>query len=204
MTNVNIAPTRMELKRTQEKLKTARRGNKLLKDKRDEMIRAFSETVKETMNIRKRVEMSTESIYNSFAAAASEMSDEALKESLILPISPCELFIKYQNIMDTSVPIYTYEKDENNKDSLCYGFAFTSVSLDDATKHVYSLITEMLTLARYEKSIQLLSEQIEKLRRRVNALEYILIPQYESTVRRIKLKLEENERSTLSRLMKLN
>ncbi len=203
MAEIHVNPTRMELKKLRARLTTARRGHKLLKDKRDEMMRHFLEIVRGTGELRKEVEDGIERVSSAFSLASAITSPEVLEESLMLPVSEGELFVKYRSVMNISVPVYSYEKETNNAGALNYGFAFTSGALDSAVLEVDALLPKMLLLAEKEKTVQMLADEIEKTRRRVNALEYIMIPQYEAGIRRIIMKLDENERGNTTRLMKV-
>ena len=203
MAELNVNPTRMELKKLKNRLATARRGHKLLKDKRDEMMRQFMEIVKGTGVLRKEVEEGIEKINASFSLAAAVTSPEVLSESLMIPVNEGELFVKHRSVMNVNVPVYSYEKDKDSPHSLNYGFAFTSGALDSAVSEMNALLPKMLLLAEKEKTVQMLADEIEKTRRRVNALEYIMIPRYESGIKRITMKLDENERGNTTRLMKV-
>ena len=203
MAELNVNPTRMELKKLKTKLATARRGHKLLKDKRDEMMKQFMETVREVGVLRKSVEESIERVNRGFTLASAAMSPQMLEEALMLPVSPGELFVKYRTVMNISVPEYGYDRENRDAGGLNYGFAFTSGELDSAVAEMVSILPDMLKLAEREKTVQMLSDEIEKTRRRVNALEYIMIPRYEAGIKRIVMKLDENERGNTTRLMKV-
>ncbi len=203
MAEIHVNPTRMELKKLRARLATARRGHKLLKDKRDEMMRKFMEIVRGTGELRKEVEDGIVRINSAFSLASAITSPEVLEESLMLPVSEGELFVKYRSVMNINVPVYSYEKETDNARALNYGFAFTSGALDSAVLEVNALLPKMLLLAEKEKTVQMLADEIEKTRRRVNALEYIMIPQYEAGIKRITMKLDENERGNTTRLMKV-
>ena len=203
MADINVNPTRMELKKLKARLATARRGHKLLKDKRDEMMKRFMETVKEAGALREKVESGMERVHSSFTVASAVMSPELLNEALALPVSPGELFLKQKTVMSISVPTYSYLREGGEGDSLGYGYAFTSGELDDAVSETVALTADMIALAEKEKTVQMLADEIEKTRRRVNALEYIMIPRYETGIKRIVMKLDENERGNTTRLMKV-
>ena len=203
MADINVNPTRMELKKLKARLATARRGHKLLKDKRDEMMKRFMETVKEAGALREKVESGMERVHSSFTVASAVMSPELLNEALALPVSPGELFLKQKTVMSISVPTYSYLREGGEGDSLGYGYAFTSGELDDAVSETVALTADMIALAEKEKTVQMLADEIEKTRRRVNALEYIMIPRYEAGIKRIVMKLDENERGNTTRLMKV-
>jgi len=204
MANITVTPTRMELTRLKGKLKTARRGHKLLKDKRDELMKEFLETVREVRALRAEVEEELMRVHRSFTVASAIMSSEAMEQSLILPKQSVELTMTMQNIMSVNVPVYAYQtKTQSASDIYPYGFAATSGELDTAVSALGGVFEKMLKLAQIEKSAQLMAEEIEKTRRRVNALEYVVIPTTESNIRYITMKLDENDRSTTTRLMKV-
>ncbi len=204
MPTANVNPTRMELTRLKRKLATARRGHKLLKDKRDELMRQFLGLVRENMELRRKVESGIRETNKGFALARSAMSDEAVRVAFMTPKQEVSLSISTKNIMSVEIPVYTpHTRTSNSNDIYSYGYAFTSGELDDAVKGLNDLLPVMLKLAESEKSCQLLSAEIERTRRRVNALEHILIPQMEEKIRFITMKLDENERSSQVRLMKV-
>ena len=197
-------PTRMELTRLKGKLKTAQRGHKLLKDKRDELMKQFLDTVREVRTLRAQVEEQLMKVHSSFTVAAALMSDEALEQALLYPKQSVELEMGFKNIMSVNVPVYTFHtKTQSDSDIYPYGFTGTSGELDMAVDALGKVFQDMLKLAEIEKTSQLLAQEIEKTRRRVNALEYVKIPQMEESIRYISMKLDENERSNTIRLMKV-
>ena len=194
----------MELTRLKNKLITARRGHKLLKDKRDELMRQFLELVRENKELRERVEAGISQSNKNFALARSAMSEEAVRVAFMSPKQEVQLSIDTKNIMSVDIPVFSYEtRTSDANDIYSYGFAFTSSDLDDAVKSLSDLLPEMLKLAESEKACQLMAAEIEKTRRRVNALEHVLIPQMEQNIKFITMKLDENERSSQIRLMKV-
>ena len=204
MANTVVNPTRMELTRLKGKLKTAQRGHKLLKDKRDELMKQFLDVVREVRSLRAEVEEELLRVHNSFTVAAALMSDQALEQALMYPRQSVELDMTFQNIMSVNVPVYHYKtRTENESDIFPYGFAATSGELDDAVEALGQVFQRMLKLAQIEKTAQMLAEEIEKTRRRVNALEYVMIPNTQENIRYITMKLDENDRSTTTRLMKV-
>ena len=204
MAGTAVTPTRMVLNQLKGRLKTARRGHKLLKDKRDELMRQFMDVVKRNKVLRERVE---EGLTEAFAAqqvASSIMSPEMLEQALIYPRQSVELDMKFKNIMSVNVPVYSFQTKNNDPSEIYpYGFAQTSGELDDALEHLAKVFEDMLELAEVEKTMQLLAEEIEKTRRRVNALEYVMIPDLEANIKYITMKLEENENATKVRLLKV-
>lgn len=204
MAILNVNPTRMELTNLKKKLKTARRGHKLLKDKRDELMRQFIELVRENKELRRKVEKGIAGANTHMAVARSVMSDESLNIALMIPMQEMSLEITEKNVMSVMIPVFESKfKTADANDIYSYGFAFTSCDLDDAVKSLSDIMPLMLRLAEVEKSCQLMAVEIEKTRRRVNALEHVMIPQYEETIKYIKMKLDENERGTITRLMKV-
>ena len=204
MAGSTIIPTRMVLKQLKARLKTARRGHKLLKDKRDEMMRQFMDIVKRNKELRKTVEQGLTDAFAALQVASSIMSPEMLEQALLYPRQGVELDVSYKNIMSVNVPIYNYStQGDSSSDVFPYGFAQTSGELDDAPESLSRVFEDMLKLAEAEKTTQLLAEEIEKTRRRVNALEYVMIPDLEKNIKYITMKLEENENATKVRLLKV-
>ena len=193
MPAINVNPTRMELTRLKGRLKTARRGHKLLKDKRDELMKRFLDVVREDRALRKKVEAALMEAHGSFTVAAALMSTEMLEQSLMYPKQSVELTMDFQNVMSVEVPRYRFQtRTSDAGDVYPYGFASTSGALDDAVDALSGVFQDMLRLAEMEKTAQLLAEEIEKTRRRVNALEFVKIPQMEETIKYISMKLDEN------------
>ncbi len=204
MAELRVNPTRMEMKRIQTRYQTARKGHKLLKDKRDELMKRFLDVVREDKQLRERVEASLAKVYGSFTVASAVSSPKMLEEALICPKKECELKVDYQNIMSVTVPKFQMRVlSEGNSDSYNYGMVFTSGELDSSLRELGDVMEDLLRMAELEKTAQLLAEEIERTRRRVNALEYILMPQYLATIKSIKMKLDENERGNTTRLMKV-
>lgn len=204
MATITVSPTRMELTRLKGKLKTAQRGHKLLKDKRDELMKQFLDTVREVRSLRAEVEEELMTVHKSFTVASALMSSEALEQALLYPKQSVELTRTTQNIMSVNVPVYDFQtKTKSDSDIYPYGFAATSGELDDAVEALGRVFRKMLKLAQIEKSAQLMAEEIEKTRRRVNALEYVKIPEMQENIKYITMKLDENERANTIRLMKV-
>ena len=193
-----VNPTRMELTRLKKKRITAIRGHKLLKDKRDELMRQYLDLVRENMEVRRRVEAGIQSANRNLVIAKAGMSEAALNTALMAPKQ------EVKNVMSVDIPTFEYKTrtaDEN--DIYSYGFAFTSSDLDGAVKSLADVLPDMIHLAETEKACQLMAAEIEKTRRRVNALEHVIIPETEESIKYITMKLDENERSTQIRLMKV-
>lgn len=194
----------MVLNHLKGRLKTARRGHKLLKDKRDELMRQFLDVVKENKVLRERVEDGLTAAFSSLQVASSIMSPEMLEQALLYPRQSVELDMKVKNVMSVKVPQYSFQTKNNDPSEIYpYGFAQTSGELDDALDRMAKVFEDMLKLAEVEKSMQLMAQEIEKTRRRVNALEYVMIPELSENIKYITMKLAENENSTKVRLMKV-
>ena len=199
-----VNPTRMELTRLKKKLNTATRGHKLLKDKRDELMRRFLEMVRENRTLRMKVEAKLKEANADFVLAKSSMSDETLKAALLAPKQEVYVNTTYRNVMSVDIPVFeTQTRTPDPNDIYSYGFAFTSADMDDAVKSLADILPDLIRLAEIEKSCQLMADEIEKTRRRVNALEHVMIPETREQIRYITRKLDENERSTQTRLMKV-
>ena len=203
MTGKTINPTRMELTRLKGRLKTAQRGHKLLKDKRDELMKQFMEVVRRNRQLRAKVEQGLKEANAAFTVASAIMGPEMLEQSLLCPRRSVSLEVGSRNIMSVNTPVYTFHTEGGDDALLPYGFAQTSGELDAALEKMPAVFADMLELAQVEKTMQLLAQDIEKTRRRVNALEYVMIPQTQQNIRYISMKLDENERGNTTRLMKV-
>ena len=204
MPAINVNPTRMELTRLKGRLRTATRGHKLLKDKRDELMKQFMDVVRENRELRKKVEEGLIRANAAFTVASAVMSPEMLEQALLYPKQSVSLDMTFQNIMSVDVPVYHFRtKSDDPSQVYPYGFAATSGELDDAVGVFGQVFQDMLKLAQAEKTAQLLAQEIEKTRRRVNALEYVKIPQMQEAIKYITMKLDENERASTIRLMKV-
>ena len=194
----------MELTKLKNKLKTAIRGHKLLKDKRDELMRQFLILVRENKALREKVENEIKNCNKNFVLAGAGMSTEALNVALMAPKQEVYLETGTKNVMSVEIPVFEYKtRTSDNNDIYSYGLAFTSSDLDGAVKSIADILPDMLRLAECEKSCQLMAKEIEKTRRRVNALEHVMIPQTQESIKFITMKLDENERSSQVRLMKV-
>ena len=204
MASTQVIPTRMELARQKKKLATATRGHKLLKDKRDELMRQFLELVRENKALREKVEAGITAANKNFVLAKAATSDQVLNTALLAPKQEVYLETGKKNVMSVEIPVFQYKtRTADTNDIYSYGFAFTSSDLDGAVKSLADLLPDMLRLAEVEKSCQLMAVEIEKTRRRVNALEHVMIPAAQEKIKYITMKLDENERSTQIRLMKV-
>lgn len=204
MAIMNVNPTRMQLSELKKKLISLKRGHKILKDKRDELMRQFLLLVKENKELRLKVQKAISEANYHMALAGGVMSKEEIDIALMMPTQKVSLDVKKKTLMSIDVPSFDLQlKSGDMSDVYSYGFAFTSSELDSSVKSLTDVLPDMLRLAEVEKTCQLLASEIERTRRRVNALEHVLIPDHEETIRYITMKLDENERSTTTRLMKV-
>lgn len=206
MTRLNVTPTRMNLNTLKKRLATSTRGYKLLKDKQDELMRQFLEKIRENKKLREEVETLLKESSKDFLVASSLMSPEFLQEAVSFPTQRVGVDIDIKNVMSVRIPKMEFKIDKEGNENASmypYGLAQTSADLDLAIKGLNEVMEKLLTLAELEKSTQLMADEIEGTRRRVNALEYRTIPDLEETIKYIRAKLEENERATISRLMKV-
>ncbi len=201
---LNVNPTRMNLTALKKRLKTATRGHKLMKDKRDELMKEFLELARENGRLREAVEKRLTGMYQNFSIASAVMSREVMEESLMIPKQGVVLDVGNKNIMSVNVPVFSFETTANDAgDIYPYGYASTSGELDNAISGLTDIFPLLLELAAKEKEVQLIAAELEKTRRRVNALEYVMIPQLQVTIKYIQMKLDENERGNQTRLMKV-
>lgn len=205
MARLNVNPTRMELTKLKKRLTTAVRGHKLLKDKQDELMRRFIDLIKYNNELRKSVEVELGNSLKDFVMARALMSSEVLEEAIMYPKEKVSVSVSTKNIMSVNVPEMKFKRllKDDEGSIYPYGYANTSAELDNAIEKLYNILPKLLELAGVEKSTQLMADEIEKTRRRVNALEYMTIPRLQETIRYIQMKLEENERGALTRLMKV-
>ena len=204
MARLNVNPTRMVLSKLKGQLKVAIKGHKLMKDKRDELMRIFLEEAKEIKAFREEIDPQLEEVYQSFAVARAVVTPEMLEEALMFPKNSVSLTAYTQNVMSVDVPKFDFKQSSSDSGSVYpYGFATTSGALDQAIEKLTELFPKLLKLAEMEKEAMLLADEIEKTRRRVNALEYVKIPAYQETIKYIKMKLSEDERGNQTRLMKV-
>lgn len=205
MAILNVNPTRMELSKLKKRLETSTRSHKLLKDKQDELMRQFINLVKYNNKLRKEVEEQLEGSLKDFVMARAVMSSEFLEEAIVYPKEHISVEVKEKNVMSVSVPVMNFKRElEGDEGSIYpYGFANTSSELDDTLSKLYGILPKLLELAEVEKACQLMADEIEKTRRRVNALEYRTIPELQDTIKYIRMRLDENERAATTRLMKV-
>lgn len=204
MARLNVNPTRMVLTSLKKRLKVAVKGHKMLKDKRDELMRQFLELARENKTLREQVEKQLADVYSNFIIASAVMSTQVLDEALMYPKQGVSIEVGNKNIMSVDVPIFEFTTTTDDTSNIYpYGFASTSGELDSAIANLSDIFPIMLKLAALEKEVQLLAVEIEKTRRRVNALEYVMIPRFQETIKYIQMKLDENERGNQTRLMKV-
>ena len=192
MAQLQVKPTRMELTNLKKKRKVAARGHKLMKDKRDEMVRRF------IAYARRNKELSA--AMGQFVLARAEMSGEAIEEALAYPARPATVSVDTQHVLSLKMPKLSLETSDTF--DYPYGFMNTSAELDSAVSAFAEVLPMLIELAEVEKICNSLADEIEKTRRRVNALEYVMIPQFDEAIREIKMKLDENDRGNTTRLMK--
>lgn len=203
MAKLNVNPTRMALSNLKSRLVTAKRGHKLLKDKQDELMRRFIEMIRKNKTLRVEVEKALSNSFKSFLLSSAVMSPEFLEQAVAFPKEQVYVAIETKNVMSVNIPKMEFTRTESGGAIFPYGFAQTSSELDDAILELHSVMSMLLELAEVEKACQLMADEIEKTRRRVNALEYRTIPDLEETIKFIRMKLDENERATITRLMKV-
>ena len=204
LASTQVNPTRMELTKQKKKLVTAVKGHKLLKDKRDELMRQFLDLARENMALRLKVEEGIKEANKNFVIAKAGMSEQTLNTALMAPKQEVYLDTGKRNVMSVDIPVFQSQtRTADANDIYSYGFAFTSGDLDGAVKSLADILPDMLKLAEIEKSCQLMASEIEKTRRRVNALEHVIIPETQQNIKYITMKLDESERSTQIRLMKV-
>ncbi len=201
MARLNVNPTRQELRRLRERLKTSVRGHKLLKDKTDEMIRQFCILIRKNKKLREEVEADLAGALKNFSSAKAVMDERALEEAFLLPAASVSLTCGERSVMSVAVP--DIEVHEETRGNAPYAYATVSSEVDHSVSALAAILPKLVRLASVEKTCNLLANEIEKTKRRVNALEYVLIPQYEETIRYIMMKLDENERGATTRLMKV-
>lgn len=203
MTRLNVNPTRMELKKLKGRLATATRGHKLLKDKSDEMIRRFTALAKENKALRAELEKELADCLGQFSTACAFSTSEEIDKAFSMPASSVSADFSIGEAMNVVVPKITATEKETNSSSYPYAFAELTSEADYSVAKIGGLIGKLLRLAEVEKTVALMAAEIERNKRRVNALEYIMIPQFDETINYIKGKLDENERAATTRLMKV-
>ncbi len=200
MAAIQAKPTRMELSNLKKRKTVAVRGHKMMKDKRDELVRRFIIFARRNRELREEVERKLTLAMKSFVLARASMSNAEIEEALLYPARAASVETGSESVLSIPVPKLKLETQEGF--TYPYGYATTSAELDGAVQQLAEVLPLMLELAEIEKSCSRLADEIEKTRRRVNALEYVMIPQFTETIRSIQMKLEENDRQSTTRLMK--
>ncbi|HHY11746.1 MAG TPA: V-type ATP synthase subunit D [Firmicutes bacterium] len=205
--------TRQELTRLKGRIRMAQRGHRLLKDKRDQLMREFLSIVHESRQLRQQLEEQLGVAYKSFSLARAVLSPSVLEEALMVPGGAEEIAVSYRHIMNVVVPEMEIAGQGRGHDHVngsgrtgtppSYGLATTSSDLDDAIARFQGILPLLVRLSYVERTIHLLADEIEKTRRRVNALEHVLIPELEQAVKSVEMRLEEMERANISRLMRI-
>ncbi len=206
MARLNVNPTRMVMANLKARLETAQRGHKLLKDKQDELMRRFIELAKKNRKMRQEVEAALKASFQSFSIAGAVMSPQILENALQSSKQRLSVSVKTTNVMSVRIPDFTFHREgsqEGDKMNVPYGYAMTSAELDQALEGLNQVMDQLLELTKVEKGCQLMADEIESTRRRVNALEYRTIPDLEETITYIRMKLDEEDRATITRLLKV-
>ena len=200
MARLNVKPTRMELLNLKKRVKSAVRGHKLLKDKQDGLMKTFMEIIREAKTTRREIEARLGGAFKNFMQASSMMQPEMLEAALLYPSAKVELEVKTKNVMSVYIPFF---KIKQEGDILNYGYLQTSGELDIALAAFQDVFPLLIKLAEIEKQAERLASELETTRRRVNALEYKMIPDLKETVKFIQMKLAESERSTIVGVMRI-
>src|SRR4030042_53344 len=207
MPRLNINPTRMELLQLKKKLLTAKRGHKLLKEKRDGLMKEFLKIIKEAKALREKIDQELNLGFQDFIFASADMRPESMEEALCYPAQEIVLEAGTKNGMSVEIPVLKYYTKGTitgkENEFLCYSLATTSSGLDTSLKLFHQTLTDMIKLAEIEHGASLLATEIEKTRRRVNALEYVFIPNTQETIKYISSKLSEQERCSITALMRV-
>lgn len=195
---LNVNPNRMELSRLKRQLVVAKRGHKLLKDKQDALVKEFLVRARSTYELRQSVEAELGECYGGFLLARAQTLPQVLEQTLMAASGDLRVNVEYKNVMSVRVPEYEFPEQRSE---LNYGLASSPASLDVALEKFLAVMPKLVRLAAEEKAVRAMALEIERTRRRVNALEHVMIPSFSEAIRSISMKLEEMERSTLSRLM---
>ncbi len=197
---IKVAATRMELMQLKKRVKLAYKGHKLLKDKQDQLVREFFSIIDSYKSLRKDVEEKLKKAYSAIILTRTVMNDSELENALFLPVKKVNLTEKLKNVMSVKIPIFKVEIEENPES---YSKITTAADLDIAVETFANIAKDLINLSQIENEVKLLAEEIEVTRRRVNALEYVLIPELELKIRFVTMKINEMERSNLVRIMKI-
>lgn len=207
MAVLNVNLTRIESINLKKSLKTAQKGHKLLKDKLDELIKQLLKMVQENQKLRRETDQMLKNTYQNFRLAKAVIGESYVEEALIIPRKSVSVEIGEMSVMSVKIPKFYFEEqqqeEEGKENKALYGFAYTTAELDRAIESFAEVSEKLLELAQNEKAIELIAAEIEKTRRRVNAIENVTIPNYIDTIKYIGLKLSEDERASTSRLMKI-
>ncbi len=203
MAVLNVNLTRIESINMKKSLKTAQKGHKLLKDKLDELIKKILDLVKQNHVLRNKADEMLEMAYQNFMLAKAVMGEEYMEEALVIPKKSVSIEMGEMNIMSVKIPKFHFQENTEMDQKALFGFADTTSELDRAIESFSEVSKVLLELAQNEKAIELIAAEIEKTRRRVNAIENVTIPNYQDTIKYIQLKLSEDERASTSRLMKI-
>lgn len=204
MALLRVNPTRMELTRLKRRLKAARRGHRLLKDKRDELMKQFLERVRQCRQLHLEVQAQLAAVHESVRLAQALSGPDRVAQALMLPRQDLTLAVRQHTVLSVAIPLYSLQPAPSPATPPWpFGPLMTAADLDEAVERMQRLLPELLRLAELEKGTQLIAAEIERTRRRVNALEYVVLPQLSETIRSITMKLDENERGNLTRLMKV-
>lgn len=203
MAQLNVNPTRMELARLKDRLALATRGHDILKDKQDGLMRSFIDLVRENNTYRQEVEAHLKKGMQNFALAKALLHEEYLEQISLVPQYDVTVNVRKENMMSVKVPKMHFNSDDHQDESLNYGYINSNADLDETLQEFSDVLPKMLKLAELEKTSQLLANEIERTRRRVNALHERTIPDLEDTIKTIQMKLDENERAEITRLMKI-
>jgi len=199
--NIKVTATRMQLMQLKKRLKLAYKGHKLLKDKQDQLVREFFTIIDSYKNLRKQVEKELNKAYSSMVLARSVMNDLELSNALFLPTKKISLNEKLKNVMSVRIPIFKVGIENISEQP--YSKISTPCELDIAIDTFSQVVSDLINLSQVENEVKLLAKEIEVTRRRVNALEYIMIPELESAIKIVSMKINELERSNLVRIMKI-
>ncbi|MGX7197276.1 V-type ATP synthase subunit D [Enterococcus olivae] len=204
MAKLDVQSTRMEMTRLSKQLSTAKRGHKLLKDKQDELMRRFILLIRKNNQLRNEMEERMQQAMKAIRLANATLNEQFIEELFILPSTKVNLDVGTKNIMSVAVPVMHFQYDEETLNTpLEYGFLNSNVPLDQSIDGFTDVLPLLLELTEIEKTCQLMADEIEKTRRRVNALEYMTIPELEETIYFIKMKMEEDERAGVTRMIKV-
>ena len=198
-----VKPTRMELLQLKKRKVLAERGHKLLKEKRDALISEFLSIAGDVKNVRNEAEAELMQAYQNLLAAQAIMGSGSVKEASLNSEQDIQVEMNARNVMGVTVPLVEIGKVERTMIRRGYGLADTSAMLDDASKKMEIALSKIIKLAEIEETVRRLALEVVKTKRRVNALEYIVMPRLTATVKYIRMRLDEMERESFIRLKKI-